>query len=166
MAGSPNPVELSFPLEGFSTVKNPFGQSLDLGLNLNELYRNNPEAAAAKVEELAAKIHADGPVVYVLEGAEPRLCSPMQYGGQYLETDREILARLTAQTFVILLVKGYDGAYLDFVSDLDAQIFAWDARETGFTLAQMRELRTGLLATNEPGADVFVNFRTAAEVAV
>lgn len=156
---------LRFPLEGFTEVRNPFGQAREQGLDLNALYREDPVAGAAKVAELAEGIRAEGPTVYVLEGAEPTLCSPMQYGGQYLETDRETLLRLCDKVTVVLRIKAGTDAYLDFVSDLPAHVFAWDAHSTGFSLGQMRALRQGPLATNEPGADYFLETSAAEAVA-
>ena len=156
---------LRFPLEGFREVRNPFGQARLAGVDLNDLYREDPEVGAAKVAEYASAISGGTPTVYVLEGAEPALCSPMQYGGQYLETDRETLARLCEHSTVVLKVEGGEGAYLDFVRDLPANVFVWDAQATGFSLSQMRALREGPLATNEAGADYQLEISAAEAVA-
>jgi hypothetical protein len=43
---------------------------------------------------------------------------------------------------------------MDFVSDLPAQIFAWDCGRTDISLDSVRKMRLGTLATGDPDADV------------
>ena len=97
---------------------------------------------------------ANEPILYVLSGPEPAKTTPMQYGGHFLERDRELLEFANEKNEVWLHVDAGPGAYLDFVSDLPAQVFAWDAVKTGFPLSEMRKLRAGKLCTNEVGADL------------
>lgn len=105
-------------------VLNPFGRALREGLDLNALLRTDPEAGAAELDRLCAETAAElastsDSIVYRLVGAEPRYCTPMQYGGFYLERDRELLASVQGKDRIELLLEGND-AYLDFVSDLPA----------------------------------------------
>lgn len=130
---------------------------------------DNPEAAVPELERIhrsiADEIQTAGEkIVYRLSGVDPAKATPMQYGGLFLERDRELLALAKARGEVWLLVDAGPGAYLDFVSDLPADVFCWNARETGFSLSEMRKLRQGRLCTNEPGADEdFSVFETSKE---
>lgn len=121
-------------------------------------YEVDPSGAAEVLDRLAEEIASEvvqivGPVVYRLTGPEPAKATPMQYGGFFLERDRSLLERAGERGEVWLWVDAGADAYLDFVSDLPADVFAWDARATGFSLDAMRRLRSGRLCTNEPGAD-------------
>ncbi len=93
-------------------------------------------------------------MLYRLHGAHPSHTSPMQYGGYYLERDREILEEITDARFNLLFIVGSEGTYIDFVSDLPAHVFAWDERASGVTLEEVRQMRTGALATTNPNADI------------
>ena len=161
-------------LPALAYVANPYGQAEASGEDLNALWRNDPAAGAARTNELANATKAaianaksagvDG-FVYALSGAEPGRCTPMQYGGQYLEVDREILCSIQDSLVVVLIEGGAgvdallarfegEGAYLDFVSDLPAQVFAWDSAATGFSVSEIRALRPGALAAPDADADI------------
>lgn len=145
-------------------VTNPFGQALLDGINLNELIYTDPEAGNQKLDELVDRVRsliktaldsgADG-VFYRLKGAEPSLTTPMQYGGYYLERDRELLAEISETPSAVFIDAG-EGAYMDFVSDLPAAIFAWDIDRTDESVVRMRSLRPGLLAAEDPTADLLL----------
>jgi hypothetical protein len=94
---------------------------------------------------------ADG-VLYRLHGAREALCTPMQYGGYYLERDRELLEEIADAALNVLLVVGGD-AYLDFVCDLPAHVFAWDVEATGVTSDQIRALRVGSQASTDAASE-------------
>lgn len=109
-------------------VLNPFGRAVREGLDLNALLAHDPDAGAAVLDRLCAETAAElrstlaNPcfsVSYRLVGAEPRYCTPMQYGGFYLERDRDLLTSAKGKGVIELIVEGKD-AYLDFVSDLPA----------------------------------------------
>lgn len=150
-------------------VLNPFGLAQAEGVNLNELIYTDPEAGNQKLDELVEKVRgairaalasgADG-VFYCLKGAEPSLSTPMQYGGYYLERDRELLAEI-GDTPSAVFVDAGEGAYMDFVSDLPAAFFAWDIDRTDVSVARMRSLRPGPLAAEDPTADVLLADRYA-----
>jgi hypothetical protein len=90
----------------------------------------------------------------------------MQYGGLFLERDRELLEFAKSKGEVWLYIDAGPGAYLDFVSDLPADVFAWDAIQTGFSLEEMRKLRPGKLCTNEVGADLPLEVLNGKEAAL
>jgi hypothetical protein len=140
-------------------VQGLFARSERLKRDLLELLKREPDAGARELDRLHEEVQADlaqaeAPVVYRLAGPEPAKATPMQYGGFFLERDRELLAQAKQRGTIWLWVDAGPDAYLDFVSDLPANVFAWDAQATGFSLAQMRELRKGTLCTNDPGADL------------
>ncbi len=144
-------------------VVNPFGLAIERELNLNDLLRKDPAGGAAKLDQLTQEVKgsidgvlargADG-ILYRLHGACPRWCTPMQYGGFYLERDRELLIEARQAKFNILFVAGDEEVYFDFVSDLLADAFAWDSPTTGVTAKAMRSIRGGLLLSADPDADI------------
>jgi hypothetical protein len=144
-------------------VVNPFGASLQRRVGLNEALERNPEDGGLALDALVSDVRgqmrdaldagADG-VLYRLHGARGRHCSPMQYGGFYLERDRELLDEIHDAALNVLFVVGDDDAYLDFVSDLPAHIFAWDRQATGVSAAEIRQMRSGALASCDPDSEI------------
>lgn len=156
-------------------VLNPFGQAQRAEDDLDELLANNPEAGDARLDLWAQGVRiqmddalaagADG-IFYRIRGAEPELCSPMHFGGHYLERDREILEQVQDALLNVIYVDAGDGAYLDFVSDLPAAIFAWSTERTAIPVDSVREMRAGALATDSPSADVtLIAMQTTADSA-
>ncbi len=147
-------------------VSNPFGLALAAGVDLNQAQKNDPAAGAEKLAHFVAKTResiqaaldagADG-ILYKLFGANEQFCTPMQYGGYYLEVDREILSEFSEATFNLLYVVGDADTFIDFVSDLPAHAFAWDVQSTGFSVLMVRELRSGALCADDPAADILLS---------
>jgi hypothetical protein len=77
----------------------------------------------------------------------------MEYGGHFLEVDRQLLSGVIDARFNALYVRGGSEPYIDFVSDLPAHAFAWDP-QSGVTVAQVREVRQGALASTDKDADI------------
>lgn len=144
-------------------VISPFGRAVKAGFGLNDLLTEDPEAGNAHLDEFvqqtrdeieaANEAGFDG-IFYRLIGAEPELSTPMQYGGYYLERDRELLEDVADARLNILYVDGGEEVYMDFVSDLPAHVFAWDIDRTGISVAAMRAMRRGALAAEDPTADI------------
>lgn len=144
-------------------ISNPFGRALDQGLDLNAELATDPEGGARRLDALVAetKAHiatalsqgADG-VLYRLHGACAERSSPMQYGGHYLERDREILEEIADATLNLIFVVGDRDLYLDFVSDLPGHLFGWDDRTSGVTPEEGRQIRNGAVATFGGSPDV------------
>lgn len=140
---------------------NPFARARKQGVDLNRALAEDPVAGNELLdrfveqtrESLLASLDsgADG-VLYRLHGACEALCTPMQYGGYYLERDRELLEEICDANLNVLLVVGKD-AYLDFVCDLPAHVFAWDADATGVTSDQIRALRVGAQASTDEASE-------------
>ena len=154
-------------------IDGPFRRAEKAGIPILELYVKDVASGEEVLAELVSETRHDifrsnGPIVYVLSGPEPAKCTPMQYGGLFLEKDRELLQFAQEhgqQNEVWLHVDAGEGAYLDFVSDLPADVFAWDAKKTGVSLAEMRKLRAGKLCTNEKGTDVPLEMLNGKETA-
>lgn len=146
-------------------VCNPFGLALRAGVDLNVAQKSDPESGSAKLSEFvnatrqsiqaALDAGADG-IFYKLFGANEKFCTPMQFGGYYLETERELLQGATGAALNVLFIVGDADTFIDFVSDLPAHVFAWDAASTGFSVSAVRELRHGALCTNASDADVLL----------
>ncbi|HVT11924.1 MAG TPA: hypothetical protein VHE55_06630 [Fimbriimonadaceae bacterium] len=157
-----NPTQISL-----SPVVNPFGQALRSRIEVWDVLAEEPKRGEKILDELVGKTRseikaafehgADG-VIYLLYGARGLHATPMEYGGHYLERDRELLTEIEDAPFNLIFVVGEDDAYLDFVSDLPAQAFGWDAQATGAPPSQLREMRSGALAANAPDADIELRF--------
>jgi hypothetical protein len=142
---------------------NPYGLAFRRGIDLNALLRKDPAEGGALLGRLCAEVReamlealgagADG-VLYRLHGAHPLHCTPMQYGGHFLERDRELLEAVCDAPFNLVFVVGDEGVYLDFVSDLPAQALGWDALATGISASAVRAMRTGALAAADPEAEI------------
>ncbi|HEY3782733.1 MAG TPA: hypothetical protein VGL56_16745 [Fimbriimonadaceae bacterium] len=144
-------------------ILSPFSRSLKTGLNLSKTLQRDPKEGEkvyqALVEEVRTEINlaleqgVDG-IFYRLQGAEPDFTTPMEYGGLYLETDRELLQLAMTAHLNVLFIEGGPELYMDFVSDLPAHIFAWDSHRTDIPLSAVKKMRIGALATGDPEADV------------
>jgi uroporphyrinogen-III decarboxylase len=143
-------------------VTNPLGRALLQKIPLNDLLRERPAEGEATLHLLveqtraeaqqALEAGADG-LFYRLEGANPSGSTPMQYGGFYLERDREILDEFREAQINVLYIEGSD-IYMDFVSDLPAHVLAWDTARAGVDLGTVKRMRSGALACAEAGAEI------------
>jgi hypothetical protein len=149
-------------------VGNPFGAALLDDIDLNDEFEKGPQAGGQAFENyvdetesaLAAALEsgADG-VLYRLFGAEPLLSTPMQFGGFYLEQERELLAGIRDARFNVLYVEGGEGLYLDVVSDLEAHAVGWDEDRSAIPATEVREMRRGALACGLLNEDPLRLFR-------
>lgn len=146
-------------------VPNPYGKAWARGVDLNRLLGSDPAEGARVLDGLVESVRkamhqcleagADG-IVYRLHGANASHCSPMQYGGHYLERDRELLEEVRDARFNLCFVVGDRDLYLDFVSDLPAHVLGWDDQSTGIGTIEGRALRGGAVATYDQEADVIL----------
>jgi hypothetical protein len=146
-------------------VPNPFGLALQRGIDLNKALKDDPSVGGSVldglVEEIRRKIAvsmdtgADG-IFYRLHGATPKHCSPMQYGGHYLERDRELLDEVADANLNVLFVAGGEELYIDFVSDLPPQVFAWDSELSHVSADQVRSSRLGAVASGDPSSEILL----------
>ncbi|MBX3113341.1 MAG: hypothetical protein KF836_02140 [Fimbriimonadaceae bacterium] len=143
-------------------VHSPLSRALQSNIPIYDLIQADPIKGNEKLDELCLATQAravdalgqgaDG-ICYLIEGASPTHSTPMQYGGHFLERDREILESLGGAKFNLLVIAGSEEPYIDFVSDLQADAFAWDS-DSNWTPAQVRELRSGALAADHAEADI------------
>ena len=148
----------------FCRVQNPFGRSARAELDINALLKENPGEGASAIQKFASeardeidhvlKAGANG-IFYMLSGACAAECSPMQYGGHFLEVDREILAGTPDGSFDILYVCGDSELYIDIVSDLPAQAIAWNS-SAGVQISEVREMWPRAVAAADQDADIFL----------
>lgn len=151
-------------------VANPFGLAMQKDIDLNKVLKDDPRQGneilgelVGEVKrdiELAYEVGADG-ILYRLYGARSSHCTPMQYGGYYLERDREILELADGGHVNLVFVVGEDDVYLDFVTDLPAKMFGWDSKSSGITAADVRQMRGGALVSEDPDSDVLLEPGTA-----
>lgn len=151
-------------------VTNPFGLALQRHIDLNKELKNDPKVGdrlltelfdeAKRDIEMAFQLGADG-IIYRVYGARARHCTPMQYGGHYLERDRELLSEVSDALFNMIFVVGEEDVYLDFVSDLPAHAFGWDYDESKISASQVRAMRQGALVSTDPESDILLEPGTA-----
>jgi len=144
-------------------VINPFGKSRIRGIDLNDAFRLDPDIGQVQLDEFieetedemrqALQAGADG-IFYRVHGARAVFCTPMEYGGRYLESDRQILNSVSDARFNLVFIVGGNDVYLDFVSDLPAHVFGWDAESSGITCEAVRFMRNGALAAATEDADI------------
>lgn len=149
--------------QGWEVVHNPLFRSVQKGLDLGSLAESNPSEADDVLSQLVqsaisevdhAVEHGCLGILYNLFGASPEHSTPMQYGGLFLERDREILNYAESRVCTLIHVAPNPESYLDFVSDLPGDLFAWDDEITGVSAESMRKFRSGALATFGPGGDI------------
>ena len=136
-------------------VGNPFGEALQGGVDLTAEFAKGPDAGSsaflaysegvASSLQAALRCGADG-VLYRLFGAEPSLSSPMQFGGFFLEQEKDLLSTVADARLNVLYVEGGEGVFLDVLADLPAQAFGWDEDRSNVSPAQVRKARKGALA--------------------
>lgn len=141
-------------------VDSPFrrgGNDLPSALALDPIENGQrlETAVAATRTEMAEALAAgaDG-ILYRLFGARESLSTPMEYGGHYLERDRELLAEVQDASLNVLLLVGDEDLYMDFVSDLPAHVIAWDREATGISSDAVRILRSGAQASSDPASEI------------
>lgn len=148
-------------------VLNPFGLAQARGTNPNSVLEDDPATGDKLLQGLATEVKhlIDAGIaagvegcLYRLHGANPACSTPMQYGGHFLEVDREILASFDGLPIRAVFVVGGEGTFLDFVSDLPAELFGWDVEKTETNPNQVREYRAGAIMAASQDADVYLSF--------
>lgn len=144
-------------------ILSPLARAILEGRNLTRTLHDSPETGEQQLGELiddtrreislALEAGADG-IFYRLQGAEPEHATPMEYGGHFLEQDRSLLESAASAPLNVLFVEGGPEVYLDFVSDLPANVLAWDSVKSGVDVRNVRAMRKGPLAAADPDADI------------
>jgi hypothetical protein len=166
----PDHIEESSGEVALVEITNPFGLALQKGIDLNKRLKEDPKAGnrmlgemideAKRDIDLAFEVGADG-ILYRVYGARGLHCTPMQYGGYYLEQDRELLESVKDSLFNVVFVVGEEDVYLDFVSDLPGHAFGWDFKESKIPVSEVRKMREGALLSEDPESDIRLEPGTA-----
>ncbi|MCB0825468.1 MAG: hypothetical protein KDC26_04715 [Armatimonadetes bacterium] len=143
-------------------VPSPLARAKSEGNDLYSELESNPASGEKQLDEYAVATRmdaadaigqgADG-ICYVIDGAYPSYSTPMQYGGHFLELDREILGEFAQARLNMIYVAGKDSPYLDFTSDLPGHLFAWDST-SGVEPVEVKQMRDSALACDHPEANV------------
>lgn len=142
-------------------VASPFLRAREEGVDLNAIVSEDPSttevdrfAEATRSEmHVALENGADG-IFYHLDGPRSSQCTPMQYGGLYLELDRDLLQEVREARAVLVWVEGEEELYLDALSDLPAHAMGWHFAASGFSAAQFKALRPGPTFGFDSTADI------------
>ena len=112
-------------------VLSPLSRAIELRIPVTTMLQETPDRGQEELEKLSAAARqdietailagADG-IYYRLRGAEPGYTTPMEYGGFFLELDRELLTSLAADKQIVICVEGGDEVYVDALSDLPGRI--------------------------------------------
>lgn len=133
--------------------------------------KDDPAGAAHQVDQRMDEARADisaafdsgaDGFAYRMAGVSPDHASPMQYGGQFLESDRALLQEHSDARFVMLVVTDSQDPFLDFISDLPAHALAWPMSKSGIAPQVMRGVWQGALAGDHPEADISFDMEAAA----
>ncbi len=158
----PTNVPSTNDLPVLAEVLGPYGQALSKGIDLNSVIADSPEIGEAMLSECieaslsdisVAKSNGAHGILYAVCGATEEHCSPMQYGGLYLERDREVLLEATKWAFVFLFVVGSENTYMDIVSDLPCDVMGWSIEATGHSLSEMKIMSKGATCTSDPNSE-------------
>ena len=153
------------PGTALAFVPNLYRQFELMGADPIEILKGTDEKSAALVEEAEALSlrsvrgaldNGAVGVFYELHGANAGQCTPMEYGGLFLERDRAFLEAVADAPCNFLYVNGKE-PYLDFVSDLPARVFAWDAAASGISVQEVKTMRSGCLMADADAADIRLN---------
>ena len=135
-------------------VLSPLSRAISKGLDILNLLDESPAEGDRVIGSLVSETREelsrlDGKFNYVVAGAEPAWTTPMQYGGHFLELDRELIG--THQP-VITLIGGPD-TYVDIVSDLAETFLIWNPATNDVDpeeVAKMTRATTLTQVTNFP----------------
>lgn len=112
-------------------VLSPLARAMEFRVPLTAMLRENPLEGQAELDRLVAISQedidmailagADG-ILYRVRGAEPEYTTPMEYGGFYLECERDLLTPVAESKTVVIAVEGGPEVYMDALSDLPGKI--------------------------------------------
>lgn len=138
----------------YQGVLSPLARAIQASHHVVSLLADNPAEGDQFLAELVAQTRehieaTNGPFNYVIAGAEPSFSTPMQYGGHFLELDRELIGDRKP---VITLIGGSE-TYIDVVSDLAETYLLWNPAsitEDPQEVAKMTRARIITQVTNFP----------------
>ncbi len=112
----------------YQGILSPLARAIQGSQDIVALLAGSPAEGDQLLAELVAQTReqiesASGPFNYIIAGAEPCYSTPMQYGGHFLELDRELIG---ARRPAITLIGGPE-TYIDVVSDLAETFLLWNS---------------------------------------
>jgi hypothetical protein len=144
-------------------IQSPLSVAMFRSLDIVEKLASDPEGGEETLSALSAecksrvesvKQQGGHGILYFLNGAHPEVTSPMQYGGYFLEVDRELLSHASDMELNILFIAGRDeDIYLDVVGDLPPPVVGWDNATITIPVDQARQSIQRKIALDHPHAD-------------
>lgn len=133
----------------FQGVLSPLSRAISQGIDIVGLLEENPAEGDRVLAELVRQCSSDieqtsGPINYIVAGAEPGVTSPMQYGGHFLELDRELIGTTSP---AITLIGGPD-TYIDVVSDIAKSYLIWNPEANPVDPKEVSRMTTATPITN------------------
>ena len=133
----------------FKGVLSPLSRALQEGIDAISLLDKDPAngdrllhslVAATKAEIESASVQIN----YIVAGAEPEYSSPMQYGGHFLELDRELIGTRKPAITVI----GGPETYIDIISDLAETFLIWNPQTNPVDPAEVSKMTRAKIVTH------------------
>lgn len=133
----------------FQGVLSPLSRAIAQGIDIVGLLEKNPAEGDRVLAELVSQCSSEidqtsGPMNYIVAGAEPGVTSPMQYGGHFLELDRELIG--TTSTAITLI--GGPETYIDVVSDIAKSYLIWNPETNPVDPQEVSRMTTATPITN------------------
>jgi hypothetical protein len=150
--------DVSIQGQALPGVLSPLSRALMRGANVISLLDENPAEGDRVIASLFSETQAEineigGNFNYVVAGAEPNWTTPMQYGGHFLELDRELIG---SRRPAITLIGGAE-TYVDIVSDLAETFLIWNTATNDVNpeeVAKMTRATTLTQVTNFPELNI------------
>lgn len=144
-------------------IQSPLSLAMFRSLDLVEELAADPEKGEATLSAItqeckdridSVKEQGGHGILYFLNGAHPEVTSPMQYGGYFLEVDRELLGLVQDCELNILFIAGRDEeVYLDVVGDLPVAVVGWDNAAITIPIELAKQSIHRKIALDHPQAD-------------
>lgn len=141
---------LSVEIDGvlYRGVLSPLARSIWEGKPVVAVLDSDPSSGDQMLAELVsatkAEIQAEaGGINYVIAGAEPKFTSPMQYGGHFLEIDRDLIVGKS----VVITVIGGEDSYIDIISDLAETFLIWNPATNPVDPAEVAKMTRAMTLT-------------------
>lgn len=138
-----------------TTVFNTFRYANQIsGGKLMEHLRQDPERVHIGLRGVADSLinfvtelmttDLDG-IYFAIFGASSDQATPMEYVGNFMDYDREVLEAAHRGTLNIIHPHSYEEIYFDSILELPGQVYCWSDRAAGPSLAEMRTHFDGAL---------------------
>ena len=147
-------------------VLSPFSRAIEFAVPLSRMLREHPEDGQAELGRLTDVARSDietailagaHGIFYILRGADPSHSTPMEYGGLYLQKDRQLLDEVADAPCNVLYVDSGQEAYLDFLADLPVKYVLTrhlhlDSRPLVISADELRPAQTSPLGADQQPA--------------